>query len=305
MFCPIINNHFIIYFKNAVFFVVLNCTCMENIIGQIEETIAYLHGRSVLRPKLAMVFGSGISSESLLDHIDIRIPYGQIPHFAVSTVKNHKGELIIGTRNGHAVFLFSGRLHYYEGYSAKEITYPVRILKSLGVEQLILTNAAGGVNPDFDAGDIMLISDHINLFPEHPLRGVNNDVLGPRFPDMLHAYDPAFISQIENIGNKLDLPVKKGVYLASQGPSLETPAEYTMMRTLGADAVGMSTVLETIVAIHGGVKVGGFSVISNECFPISRIVETSEQDVVDMVKKSEERLMKLVGAWIDNFYPAN
>jgi purine-nucleoside phosphorylase len=272
---------------------------MENIQNKIQETNRYLSGKLNSHPELAMVFGSGISSESLLDEVEMRIAYGDIPHFAISTVKNHKGELIVGKRKGKAVLLFSGRLHYYEGYSAKEITYPIRILKSLGVKQLILTNAAGGVNPGFNAGDIMLIRDQINLFPEHPLRGKNNELLGPRFPDMLHAYDPLFIEQMEKVGSRLKLNLKKGVYLASQGPSLETPAEYTMMNRMGADAVGMSTVLETIVGIHSGLKVGGFSMISNECFPIERIVETSEQDVVDMVKKSESKLMQLVGEWID------
>ena len=171
---------------------------------------------------------------------------------------------------------------------------------------MILTNAAGGVNPNFNAGDIMLIHDHINLFPDHPLRGINDDELGPRFPDMLLAYSPKFKKEMVQLSDDLGIELQQGIYLASQGPSLETPAEYTMMRMgMGADAVGMSTVLETIVGVHSGIKVGAFSVISNECFPISRIVVTSEQDVVDMVKKSESRLMKLVGAWIDKHYPEN
>lgn len=274
-------------------------------IEKINETVQFIQSFYSVVPKVAMVFGSGISSEALLDVLIARLPYSQIPHFAQSTVKNHKGELVIGERKGKALMLFSGRLHYYEGYSAQEITYPVRILKSLGVEQLILTNAAGGVNPDFNAGDIMQITDQINLFPDHPLRGRNDERLGPRFPDMLHAYNPGFISELETLSVQAGIPLRKGVYLASQGPSLETPAEYTMMRIMGADAVGMSTVLETIVAVHAGLKVNGFSVISNECYPIERIVETSEQDVVDMVKKSEGKLMTLVAAWLDKYYPGN
>ena len=274
---------------------------MDDIRKQISETNEYLFARSSLRPKVAMVFGSGISSENLIDELHVRIPYSEIPHFARSTVKNHKGELLIGSRKGRGLYLFSGRLHYYEGYSARQITYPVRILKQAGVEQLILTNAAGSVNPGYEAGDVMLIEDHINLFPDHPLRGSNDEKLGPRFPDMLHAYDPGFNRQIEQLGADLDIPLRKGVYLASQGPSLETPAEYTMMRRMGADAVGMSTVLETIVGVHSGIRVGGFSVISNACFPVDRIRVTTEQDVIDAVKKSEHRLMALVGAWIDRF----
>lgn len=270
---------------------------------KIHQTVDYIKSFYTGTPGLAMIFGSGISSEALLDNVIARLPYGHIPNFSVSTVKNHKGELVIGERAGKLLLLFSGRLHYYEGYSAVEITYPVRILKFLGVDHLILTNAAGGVNPHFNAGDIMQISDHINLFPDHPLRGPNDERLGPRFPDMLHAYHPPFIAQIEKLSMQLSIPIRKGVYLASQGPSLETPAEYTMMRLMGADAVGMSTVLETIVGIHSGIRVNGFSVISNECYPVERIVETSEQDVVDMVKKSEGKLMQLVAAWLDNFYP--
>jgi len=274
-------------------------------IENIKETGQFIQSFYTGEPKVAMVFGSGISSEALLDRVITRLPYSEIPHFAQSTVKNHKGELVIGERGGKTILLFSGRLHYYEGYSAKEITYPVRILKDLGVEQLILTNAAGGVNPDFNAGDIMQISDQINLFPDHPLRGKNDERLGPRFPDMLHAYNPQFISEMETLAVQTGIPLRKGVYLASQGPSLETPAEYTMMRLMGADAVGMSTVLETIVAVHSGIKVNGFSVISNECYPVERIVETSEQDVVDMVKRSEGKLMQLVAAWLDKYYPGN
>jgi len=277
----------------------------SHLLLQIEESCAYLRNASEIKPGIAMVFGSGVSSEALLDRVDARIPYGDIPHFAPSTVKNHKGELIAGERNGKGMYLFSGRLHYYEGYSAAEITYPVRILPFLGVKQLILTNAAGGVNPSFEAGDIMVISDHINLFPEHPLRGPNDQRLGTRFPDMLHAYSPEFIKQILAISLELEVPVHSGIYLASQGPSLETPAEYSMMRTMGADAVGMSTVLETIVAVHGGLKVGGFSMISNVCYPVERILPTSEQDVIDVVSASQHKLMQLVGGWIDRHYPAN
>jgi purine-nucleoside phosphorylase len=272
---------------------------MKEIYQQIQETKSFLDSKFTTKARAAMVFGSGLSSENLLDVVETRIPYREIPHFSVSTVKNHKGELVVGSRKGKGVLLFSGRLHYYEGYSARQITYPVRILKSLGVENLILTNASGGVNPEYHAGDIMLIKDQINLFPDHPLRGINDDRLGPRFPDMLHAYDPGFIRQIQKISLDMDIKLHKGVYLASQGPSLETPAEYTMMYRMGADTVGMSTVLEAIVGVHSGLKVGGFSVISNECYPIDRIVETSEQDVINMVKKSEYKLMALVGEWID------
>lgn len=272
---------------------------------KIEESCKYIKGKTDMKPGLAMVFGSGVSSEEILDNVDVRISYNDIPHLKASTVENHKGELIIGQRKGKEIALFSGRLHYYEGYDAKEITYPIRIMKGLGVRNLILTNAAGGVNPQHNNGDIMLITDHINLFPDHPLRGPNQDLLGPRFPDMLNAYQPSFGEQILSLSKSMDIPIHEGVYLASQGPSLETPAEYGMMRAMGADAVGMSTVLETIVAIHSGMKVGAFSIISNVCFPLDRIVPTTHANVVDTVNRSQNSLMKLVGAWIDAFYLEN
>jgi len=272
---------------------------MESVRKKIEESAAFILSKYPRKPRLAIVFGSGLSSESLIDECHARISYSDIPHVGRSTVKNHKGQLVIGSRKGKLIYIFSGRLHYYEGYSAFQITYPVRIMKHCGVEHLILTNAAGGVNTDFRSGDIMLIKDHINLFPDHPLRGPNDEELGPRFPDMLNAYDPEFRKQIERISDEMAIPVQKGVYLASQGPSLETPAEYTMMYRMGADAVGMSTVLETIVAVHSGIRVGGFSMISNECYHPERIQVTSEQDVIDAVKRSEPQLMTLLGEWID------
>jgi purine-nucleoside phosphorylase len=274
---------------------------MKNLIKKLGETTDFIKSKTKIMPQLVIVFGSGLSSEELLDTIDIKLSYKDIPYFPVSTVKNHKGELIIGSRNGKNIYLFSGRMHYYEGYSAKEITYPIRVIQYLGAERVILTNAAGGINPDFNAGDIVLMKDHINMIPDHPLRGKNIDELGTRFPDMSQAYDPQFREQIKSIAKNIDYNIKEGVYLAFQGPSLETPAEYTMIYRVGADLIGMSTVLETIVAVHGGMKVGGFSMVSNECFPPERIKETTHQDVVNTVKKSEPVLMSLLGEWIDTY----
>ncbi len=274
---------------------------MEYLVKKLKVTESYLKSVSTLKPQLGIVFGSGLSSEELLDEIEIKIPYKDIPHFSLSTVQNHKGELVIGKRNNVNIYLFSGRNHYYEGYSAKEITYPIRVLQKMQAKQVILTNAAGGVNPDFNAGDIILLKDHINMVPDHPLRGPNIEELGTRFPDMSKAYNPEFRKQIKEIAKKMDYNIKEGVYLALQGPSLETPAEYSMIHRMGGDLIGMSTVLETIVAIHGGLKVGGFSVVSNECYPPERIVETTHQDVVSTVKKSEPILIKMIGEWIDNY----
>ncbi len=274
---------------------------MKNILIKAEESKKYIQSKTSITPDLAIVFGSGLSSEDLFDEIDISIRYSDIPNFPVSTVANHKGELVIGKRKGKGIYLFSGRFHYYEGYSAKEITFPIRVLQLLGIKQLILTNAAGGINPDINAGDIILLKDHINMIPDHPLRGKNIDEFGPRFPDMSNAYDSEFRDQIKKIAKRQSYNIKEGVYLALQGPSLETPAEYTMIYRVGADLIGMSTVFETIAAVHGGIKVGGFSMVSNECYPPERIKKTTHQDVVNTVKKSEPVLMNLLGEWIDEY----
>lgn len=274
---------------------------MKNLTKKIKETKHFIKTRTKIKPELAIVFGSGLSSEELLDEVELKIPYKDIPHFPESTVKNHKGELVIGKRKNVNIYLFSGRFHYYEGYSAKEVTYPIRVLQYMGANHLILTNAAGGINPDFNAGDIILLKDHINMIPDHPLRGPNIESLGIRFPDMSKAYDPEFRKQMLKISKKIKYNLKEGIYLALQGPSLETPAEYTMIYKMGSDLIGMSTVLETIAAVHGGIKVGGFSLVSNECYPPERIVETTHQDVVSIVKKSEPILMKMLGMWIDEY----
>ncbi len=270
-------------------------------IEKLKETTKFIESLTDVKPHLAIVFGSGLSSEELLDEIVKKIPYREIPHFKTSTVQNHKGELVIGKRNGTNIYLFSGRMHYYEGYSAKEVTYPVRVMQYMGAKNLILTNAAGGINPDFNAGDVILLKDHINMIPDHPLRGKNIDELGTRFPDMSNAYNADIRKEFIEISKKTGYNLKQGIYLALQGPSLETPAEYSMIYRMGADLIGMSTVFETIAAVHGGIKVTGFSMVSNECYPPERIKETTHQDVVKMVKKSEHILMELLGEWIDNY----
>ncbi len=274
---------------------------MENILKKLQETKEYIQSISDCKPELGIIFGSGLSSDELLDNVEAKIDYKNIPNFPISTVENHKGELIIGQKNKKNIFIFSGRFHFYEGYSGQEITYPVRLLQYYGTENLILTNAAGGINPEFNAGDIILIKDHINMIPGHPLRGKNHDFFGTRFPDMSNAYNKEIRKQFLEISAKNHIPLKEGVYLALQGPSLETPAEYTMIYRLGADLIGMSTVFETIVAVHGGMNVAGFSVVSNECYPPERISETTHQEVVRVVSNSEPKLMKLIAQWIDNY----
>jgi len=274
---------------------------MKNILKKVKKSIKYIESKTSIMPDLAIVFGSGLSSEELFDEIDASIPYSEIPNFPVSTVANHKGELVIGKSKGKGVYIFSGRFHYYEGYSAQEITFPIRILQIMGTKHLILTNAAGGINPDFNAGDVILLKDHINMIPDNPLRGKESVDFGPRFPDMSKAYDPEFRKQIKEIAKRQNYNLKEGIYLAFQGPSLETTAEYTMIYRMGGDLIGMSTVLETIAAVQGGIKVGGFSMISNDCYPPERIKKTTHQDVVNTVKKSEPILMNLLGEWIDKY----
>ena len=227
-----------------------------------STTAAHVRSATGLRPRVAVICGSGLGSlaDGLADAVSL--PYASVPHFPVSTVEGHAGNLLLGRLEGVEVLMMQGRFHYYEGYSMGEVTLPVRVMRELGIETLIVSNAAGGVNPEFGVGDLMLIADHINLFPEHPLRG-KNVPYGPRFPDMSAAYDPALRRLCQDVAHVRGVTLREGVYLGVQGPTYETPAEYRMYRRLGADAVGMSTVPEVIVARHCGIRVLGFSVITN------------------------------------------
>ncbi|MDE7374883.1 MAG: purine-nucleoside phosphorylase [Odoribacter sp.] len=212
---------------------------------------------------IGIILGTGLGE--LGDSITVKhvIPYAAIPNFPVSTVQGHKGNLLLGKFGGRNVIAMQGRFHYYEGYPMQEVTFPVRVLHEIGIKQLLVSNAAGGVNTSFRVGDLMIITDHINLFPEHPLRGRNLDELGPRFPGMTDAYSPRIIQIAEECGEKLNIPLRHGVYAGLQGPSFETPAEYNWIRVIGGDAVGMSTVPEIIVARHMGIECFGMSVITN------------------------------------------
>ncbi len=214
-------------------------------------------------PKLAIILGTGLGN--LVDHIDdkLYIPYSEIPNFPVSTVQGHSGNLIFGKMGGKPVIAMQGRFHYYEGYDMKTVTFPVRVFKALGVETLFVSNAAGGMNKEFRVGDVMIITDHINLFPENPLRGKNYEELGPRFPAMTEAYDRKLVALADSIGAEKGLRLMHGVYVGTTGPTFETPAEYEYFRVIGGDAVGMSTVPEVIVAAHAGMRVFGISVITD------------------------------------------
>ena len=228
-------------------------------------------------PETAIILGSGLGK--LVDEITDKyeINYTDIPHFPVSTVEGHSGKLIFGKLGDKDIMAMQGRFHFYEGYSMKEVTFPVRVMRELGIKTLFVSNAAGGMNPDFEIGDLMIITDHINFFPEHPLRGKNIEY-GPRFPDMSEAYNKELIRTANEIAAEKGIKVQHGIYIGTQGPTYETPTEYKMFRILGADAVGMSTVPEVIVANHCGIRVFGISVITDLGVE-GKIVEVTHEDV--------------------------
>ncbi|GAB3791611.1 purine-nucleoside phosphorylase [Virgibacillus kimchii] len=258
---------------------------------KILEATDYIKQRTDKLPEIGLILGSGLGV--LGDEIEEATPisYNDIPHFPTSTVSGHKGQLIIGQLEGKTVIAMQGRFHYYEGYSLQQVTFPVRVMEHLGIESMIVTNAAGGINESFEPGNLMIISDHINNIGDNPLLGKNDETLGERFPDMSNAYDPGLIKHAEKCAEELNLMVQKGVYAANSGPTYETPAEVKMLRTWGADAVGMSTVPEVIVARHAGLRVLGISCISNMAAGIldqplthTEVIETTERVKEDFLK---------------------
>ncbi len=246
-------------------------------LAEIQQTAQWIKERVAVLPRTAIVLGTGLGRLAAEIEVEQEFPYADIPHFPVSTVEGHSGRLLFGRLGGKEIMALEGRFHYYEGYDMKQVTFPVRVMYELGIRTLFVSNAAGGVNPDFEIGDLMLIRDHINFLPEHPLRGKNFPT-GPRFPDMHEAYDHALLEMARTIAREKGIRVVEGVYLATQGPTYETPAEYKMYRTGGADAVGMSTVPEVIVAHHCGIRVFGVSVITDLGVE-GRIVEVSHEEV--------------------------
>lgn len=246
-------------------------------LAEIQQTARWIKERVAVLPSTAIVLGTGLGRLAAEIEVEQEFPYADIPHFPVSTVEGHSGRLLFGRLGGKEIMALEGRFHYYEGYDMKQVTFPVRVMYELGIRTLFVSNAAGGVNPDFEIGDLMLIRDHINFLPEHPLRGKNFPT-GPRFPDMHEAYDHGLLEMARGIAREKGIRVVEGVYLATQGPTYETPAEYKMYRTFGADAVGMSTVPEVIVARHCGIRVFGVSVITDLGVE-GRIVEVSHEEV--------------------------
>ena len=245
--------------------------------AKIQETAQWLKERISTQPKTAIILGTGLGRLAEEIKVKARISYNDIPHMPVSTIEGHSGCLIVGELGGKDILAMQGRCHYYEGYSMKEVTFPIRVMHELGIKTLFVSNAGGGMNPDFEIGDLMIITDHINFFPEHPLHGPNLPT-GPRFPDMSEAYDKGLIALADRIAQEKGIKVQHGVYLGTQGPTYETPAEYRMFHILGADSVGMSTVPEVIVANHCGMKVFGMSIITDLGVE-GKIVEVSHEEV--------------------------
>lgn len=245
--------------------------------AKIQETAQWLKERISTQPKTAIILGTGLGRLAEEIKVKARISYNDIPHMPVSTIEGHSGCLIVGELGGKDILAMQGRFHYYEGYSMKEVTFPIRVMHELGIKTLFVSNAGGGMNPDFEIGDLMIITDHINFFPEHPLHGPNLPT-GPRFPDMSEAYDKGLIALADRIAQEKGIKVQHGVYLGTQGPTYETPAEYRMFHILGADSVGMSTVPEVIVANHCGMRVFGMSIITDLGVE-GKIVEVSHEEV--------------------------
>lgn len=256
---------------------------------KIQKTAGFLKSKLTQTPKYAIILGTGLGELVNVITDKYEIPYNEIPNFPISTVEGHSGKLIFGKIGGKDILAMQGRFHYYEGYDMKQVTFPIRVFKALGIEYLFVSNAAGGMNGSFDIGDIMLITDHINLFPEHPLRGKNESSLGTRFPDMSEAYDKKLIRMSMDIAHKNNIKLQHGVYIGTQGPTFETPAEYNYFRIIGGDAVGMSTVPEVIVANHAKMKVLAFSIITDIGI-IGKIVEVTHEDVQEAAKIAQPKM---------------
>lgn len=260
---------------------------------KIKKTANSIKSKISTQPTAAIILGSGLGNLASSIKKEQIIPYKEINGFPTSTVEGHEGNLVIGTLGGKQVIAMQGRFHYYEGYSMDEVCFAIRVLYFLGIQYLFVSNASGGLNPAFAPGDLMIITDHINFFPEHPLRGKNYDEIGPRFPDMSKIYDAALIKKAKEIAKHNNIEIKEGVYIGSSGPSLETAAEYRMFRIMGADATGMSTVPEVIVAHHAGIKCFGISVITNGSTPLTPGGETTHSEVQQNAEKAEPKLSRI------------
>lgn len=268
--------------------------------AQIKESHDFIRKYTKMRPEIGIILGTGLGGLAKEIKKEVVLEYEDIPHFPVSTVESHHGKLIFGSLSGKKVVAMQGRFHYYEGYTMQQITFPVRVMKFLGIHTLLISNAAGGMNPHFRRGDIMVITDHINLLGDNPLIGKNDETLGPRFPDMSEPYSRKLIDLAENVALDLKIKLQRGVFVAVPGPNLETRAEYRFLRSIGADAVGMSTVPENIVAVHMGINVLGFSIITDECFPDSLKPATVEE-IIAVANRTEPKLTKIMKEVVKRF----
>ncbi len=270
--------------------------CGMKLFDQIQEAITFIRTHSNFKPQTGIILGTGLGN--LTDDLEIvaDIPYYSIPHFAQSTVETHKGRLLFGYLDQHPVVVMAGRFHYYEGWSMQQVTFPVRVLKFLGIERIIITNVSGGVNPHLKNGDLVVVRDHINMLPENPLRGEHDERLGVRFPDLSKPYDAALRQIVMQLAKKHGIRAIEGVYSALQGPNLETPAEYEMLHRWGSDCTGMSSVPEVLVARHMGLAVLMISLVSNVAYPPSLIKETTLEEVIATAQAAEPKMRLLIKA---------
>ncbi|MCK5574006.1 MAG: purine-nucleoside phosphorylase [Bacteroidetes bacterium] len=266
---------------------------MTDLRKSIEEAIAVLRTRTTVEPHIGIILGTGLGGLAKEIQQELAVEYEDIPHFPISTVESHHGRLIFGSLAGKPVVAMQGRFHYYEGYTLQQVTFPVRVMKLLGVDTLLISNAAGGMNPQFSRGSLMIITDHINLLGDNPLVGPNDDTLGPRFPDMSEPYSRELITLADDVALELKIRVERGVFVAVPGPNLETRAEYRFLRLIGADAVGMSTVPENIVANHMGMNVLGISIITDECFP-DALQPANVDEIIAVAMAAEPKLTTIM-----------
>ena len=271
-----------------------------SLFDQIQDAVDYIRDYTDFVPLAGIIAGTGLSglSDDLL--IACEIEYKNIPHFALSTVQSHKSKLVFGYLKGAPVVVMAGRFHYYEGYSMKQVTFPVYVLKALGINTMIVTNVSGSVNENIEGGDIVIVTDHINLHAENPLRGDNDERIGVRFPDMLHTYDKALVKIALNTARKENFTAHTGVYVGLQGPNLETPAEYKFLNIIGGDIVGMSSVPEVIAARHAGLRVSMISIVSNKSYPAEIIKDVTVEEVIAMAQNAGPKIQLIIENIVQN-----
>ncbi len=264
----------------------------------IDAAAGYLRQRTDFSPEFGIILGTGLGGFAEEIDAELSVPFDEIPGFVKSTAASHAGNLVLGMLGGRRVMAMQGRVHFYEGYSMQEITLPVRVMRAMGCHSLVMSNAVGGMNPQWEAGEIVVVTDHINLMGDNPLVGPNDDELGPRFPDMSEPYDRVYVDRLVQISRELGAPVHKGVFVAVAGPNLETAAEYRMLRGMGTDIVGMSLVPENLVAVHGGMRVLALSVITDRCLP-DALKPAVLADIISVANAAEPMLRKLVVRFLE------